>query len=206
MTWDMEAFRAIWRPEDEYMQEPGVEAHYRSKFDLVAQLQPQSICEIGVRAGYSAWCFRRAAPAAAYLGVDIDDGRWGGTEGLLTPAGEMIRAAAPRSFASDIHVTLGNSLDIPYLGGWHFWHVDGDHSLAGCLSDLLLARRGQARWILVDDFDYIPEVRLAVNAFKSRFASETYASAMPTGVMEFSARRIEDGGYRGQVLFTRLAP
>lgn len=194
MAFDPDAFRAIWRPEDPDGP-PSDEAvrYYQSKYDVVAELQPDSIMEIGVRAGYSGWCFTQAAPNAAYTGMDIDDGRWGGTAGFIKYAKELLGG----------RVHHGNSLDVPTMGGYEFWHVDGDHSMAGCMSDLLLARRCGAKWILIDDIDFCPDVRFAVAAFDQRFGTTHYEEAMPDPP-EFTMRRIDDGGYRGQVLLTRI--
>lgn len=195
MPFDPEAFRAIWHPADpDGPPSDAVLAYYRSKYDLVAGLQPDSICEIGVRAGYSGWCFTQAAPQAKYTGMDIDDGRWGGKAGFIEHAKRIL----------DGRVHHGNSLDVSTMGGYQFWHVDGDHSVVGCLSDLLLARRCAAKWILIDDVDFIPEVLMAVNMFAVRFGTEAYAEACPDAP-EFTMRAIDDGGYRGQVLFERIA-
>ena len=44
--------------------------YYEMKHAIVKRLRPESICEIGVRAGYSLYAFLSAAPAAEYLGID----------------------------------------------------------------------------------------------------------------------------------------
>ena len=53
-----------FRPTEEALQ------YYEVKHAIAKRLQPKSICEIGVRAGYSAYAFLSAAPAAEFLGID----------------------------------------------------------------------------------------------------------------------------------------
>ncbi len=52
--------------------------------------------------------------------------------------------------------------------GYDLAHVDGDHSFAGCLHDLELVECLGCPWILVDDIDYLPPVRHAVELFLGR--------------------------------------
>ena len=50
---------------------------YETKFALATLLQPKTIFEIGVRAGYSAFAFLHAIPAASYLGIDANGDQGG---------------------------------------------------------------------------------------------------------------------------------
>ena len=52
--------------------------HYLQKYNICKTQNPNSILEIGVRFGYSAYAFLSACPAAVYTGLDIPDGQHGG--------------------------------------------------------------------------------------------------------------------------------
>lgn len=163
--------------------------YYEIKHQIVARLQPKSICEIGVRAGYSAYTFLSAVPAAAYCGIDI------GTSGPM----DINEAASCCTHALGIlrefpgaFVLWRDSRELkqlPIHGNgrlpYEFVYVDADHSYAGCAHDLGLASQA-ARWILVDDFDVGPEVRAACRDF---------LLAHPEWVAEY----IPDG-FRGNLL------
>jgi len=159
--------------------------YYEIKHAIAHRLQPKSICEIGVRAGYSAYAFLSAVPTAEYLGIDQ------GTEGAADP----LEASAClinldkilQEFAS-AQVLWRNSRQLRHLpGAYEFVYVDADHTYPGCTHDLGLAQQ-TARWILVDDFDVGPEVRAACRDF---------LLANPLWMAEY----IPDG-FRGNLLLT----
>lgn len=52
-----------------------------------------------------------------------------------------------------------------WTGRYDLIHVDGDHSYDGALSDMLWAWERRPKTMLVDDYDYKPEVKRAVTAF-----------------------------------------
>jgi hypothetical protein len=134
------------------------------KHKVAGLLQPSSILEIGVRAGYSAAAFLSACPSAFYYGVDLNkDGAYGGTTGML----DYARAMLPRSFPSArLVIKEGDSRSLDsFLPSVDLAHIDGDHSFLGCLSDLYLVERSGAKWILLDDVFSHPEVRDAAAKF-----------------------------------------
>lgn len=69
---------------------PGWRQYYEAKFDLARVRQPKWICEIGVRAGYSAFMFLRACPDAFLLGIDNDSDSHGGVPGLFDHARTLL--------------------------------------------------------------------------------------------------------------------
>ena len=126
---------------------------------IAENIQPEVIIEIGVRCGYSALDFLSACPGATYYGFDNNAGQHGGAEGLKYHEWAV-------SLLEGYNATIYPDVDtqsideLPVKGD--FVHVDGDHSYEGCMHDIKLARKAGAKWILVDDFDYIKSVRQAV--------------------------------------------
>jgi predicted O-methyltransferase YrrM len=151
---------AMWMPADG----PPAESKrlgLAAKRDAVAHLRPRSICEIGVRAGYSAFAMLSAAPAARFVGIDSADPTYRNAVAAYRWAGAVVLAR----FAN-VTLVLGDSRDVEAIDPpVDLVHIDGDHSEAGCRADLELALRSGARWALVDDTIYIPAVRRAVEAF-----------------------------------------
>src|SRR5262245_7942394 len=74
-----------------------VRRQYLCKHDLALALQPRSILEVGVRAGYSAAAFLAAVPTAAYLGLDSGGDAHGGVPGFPLWARDMLRQRFPHA-------------------------------------------------------------------------------------------------------------
>ena len=138
--------------------------YYKIKYDICKRLAPKTIAEIGVRAGYSAWTFLQATPDAQYFGFDANNGTHGGQGGQTG----IFKKWAKRILA-DYQATLidcdtqkTQSLDIKDID---LFHVDGDHTVKGVQHDLDLASQtlSEAGYILVDDVDYITEVKHGVD-------------------------------------------
>jgi Methyltransferase domain len=159
----------LW-PDDPWLRiEPtgNIRACYRFKHTIGMLLQPSSILEIGVRAGYTAAAFLAACPQTTYYGVDADNGQHGGVPGAVAWARSMFARHFPgRSLRID--APLDTRQQAPAGSDYDLAHVDGDHSFAGCVRDLELAERLGCKWILVDDIDYLPPVRQAVELFIGR--------------------------------------
>lgn len=185
MTFDWPALEAAWMPDDPWQPDPETPRYYGVKYDIAYKLQPISILEIGVRAGYSALAFLMACPQAEYRGLDAYNGDWGGVDGSREHAAKILNR-----YRVWLQTVDTQTITDP-IPGYEFWHIDGDHSFRGTLRDLRLAGDSGARWILLDDYDFISDVQLAGNAFahqnKGRYTSEP----------------VTDGGYRGNLLLTR---
>jgi hypothetical protein len=154
--------------------------YYEIKHAIAARLQPVSICEIGVRAGYSAFAFLSAAPRAKFLGIDQ------GTHGVADiHEASSCATNARRILGEQAQFLWRNSRALralPLINGlypYEFVHVDADHTFAGCSHDLMLAR--DAQYILVDDFDVGPEVRAACREFLLGRPGQWRAEYIPDG-------------------------
>jgi hypothetical protein len=170
-----------WHPTDPYRPTEDFRRHYQVKHEVATRLRPQRIAEIGVRAGYSAFAFLSAVPQASYVGLDADRGEYGGVIGYVDHTRQSLRGfrvTLMRADTQQLHALPGR---------FDLVHVDGDHSRAGCLHDLGLAARA-ASHVLVDDYDFLPEVRRACHDFLAAHPSVT-------------AEYIDDG-LRGNLLLT----
>jgi hypothetical protein len=149
---------ALWHPEDPYRPDDAFRRHYQAKHDLAARLRPRRIAEIGVRAGYAAYAMLSAVPDASYVGFDADVAAHGGEPGFFDYAATVLRGF-------DVSLVRQDTRQLDALPGrYDLVHVDGDHSYEGCLHDLHLACRA-APHVLVDDYDFLPEVRRACDDF-----------------------------------------
>jgi predicted O-methyltransferase YrrM len=152
---------------------------YEVKFALARLLQPRSILEIGVRAGYSALAFLTACPEASYVGIDSNSDTHGGFHGALDHARELLapfQTVVLEMTSANYGEQLGAN---PDPSGFDLVHVDGDHSLDGCLADLRLADRLQPRTILVDDVLGIPEVQSACDRFLEETSGRWLSLVIP---------------------------
>jgi len=155
--------------------------YYRVKYDICREIRPVfRIAEIGVRAGYSAWAFLQAAPAARYQGYDSGGTRHGGFKGALDWAARILRPYDTQLFRIDtqrMNALPGLDADLVDL-----FHVDGDHSEAGTMHDLELAyhhTRPGGR-ILVDDITYIDGVKRAAAKFINKMVGRVTAEFRPS--------------------------
>ncbi len=139
--------------------------YYRVKFEIALQASPMSICEIGVRYGYSAHAFLSASPNAKFVGYDILAGTHGGVpEDTFEYVYPMLQEHFP-----DAKVTLchKDTRALDTLGGpYDFIHIDGNHTEAACRHDILLALKACCKGgtILVDDYNYIAGVTRAADS------------------------------------------
>lgn len=143
--------------------------YYATKAATAASVHPRRILEIGVRAGYSAAAFLHSAPTATYVGIDVNRKGHGGVPGMIDHAREVLPVTFPDA-AIEIHEMDSQAEStrdfLLALEKFDLIHIDGDHSIRGCLSDLRLARElvAPGKFILVDDLKMEP-VAQAVNKF-----------------------------------------
>lgn len=180
---DWPSFRAQWLPGDWLGDEPEADLRrcYTVKYELAKRFRPKTIGEIGVRAGYAALAFLLACPDAQYIGYDAENGMHGGEPGAVDWAKRIL---APYNAT----VRELNTQKIAALpdAAFDMLHVDGDHSVEGAYHDITLGM-AVSRVVVVDDVDFIPEVREAVTK---------YLEAHPTVRIEL----VGDGGYRGNAV------
>jgi len=115
-------------------------------YDIVKELAPKRIAEIGVRCGYSAWAMLQAAPEATFYGYDNYSYK---PRQICQCASEYLLEPY------DTEVMELDSQETKDLGirDIDLFHVDGDHSHAGAYNDLELAylTLSENGKILVDD-------------------------------------------------------
>lgn len=116
------------------------------KYTVAKILNPQFICEIGVRGGMSALSFLSACPNALFTG--IDNNRDAIEHGI-----DFDTVVRSHFRAMDVRADIINrdSQTMDRFEFSEFCHIDGDHTFAGVRHDVLAAWNSGARWILCDD-------------------------------------------------------
>ena len=135
--------------------------HYSNKYYATLKCNPYVIVEIGVRAGYGADAMLQAAKGAKYYGFDVSD-KWEDWARKI-----LGKYDVELDFACDTQKTDNLNVQADLV------HVDGDHSYDSTLHDLELAEKTGAKYILVDDYDYLTSVATATHKF---LASRDYAT------------------------------
>lgn len=183
-----QALRARWVEGDEYQPE-GTDGEdtrrcYATKAAIAHWLKPEIVGEIGVRAGYSMLAFYMGHPFLEYQGIDANEGGWGGIVGYTDHARALLDTL---SLTPDSTIQICDSQRMAELPmHCDLFHVDGDHTFAGALHDIVIALDSGSRFVVVDDYDYIESVKLAAD-----FAAQARG---------LSARYVSDGGYRGNLV------
>lgn len=183
---------AGWYPGDPFQPSDAARRYYEVKWNVARRLAPSSILEIGVRAGYSAFVFMRAAPqGACYLGMDNGLCDAEARREYIAHARKLLVGMDARLWIVDAG-SLRSFPSSPNGDAWDLVHVDGDHSRAGCLHDIRCAA-SIGRHILVDDYDTGEGIRRACSEFL-----ET------DGRGRWSSELLSDGGLAGNLLMTRV--
>jgi len=135
--------------------------YYKIKYDIIKEINPKSMVEIGVRAGYSAYFFCQAIPELKYYGYDAENNTHGGQGGPWLWWAEKILESFDTTILSIDTQTLFT------IKSADFYHIDGDHSVKGAQHDLDIcyANKNPKGTLLIDDYDYIPEVREGVDTW-----------------------------------------
>jgi predicted O-methyltransferase YrrM len=186
VMYDWPTLYAQWVPGDPYQPEPPTPLYYETKARIAAWIQPDSVLEIGVRAGYSALAFHMGHPFSQYVGIDADMGGWGGVQGYLREAEDRLARLGIEHRLVTGNTQLMTELPWPHHAPPYMVHIDGDHSYGGAMHDMLMALTLGARYLVVDDYDFIPAVRAACDHL--------------VGVRGLRAHYVGDGGYRGNLV------
>lgn len=156
---DLELLGSLVQPKDRGADWLSGSNYYLRYHELGEQFKPRVIGEIGVRFGYSSWCLAHGAGAQRVYGWDNQSYE----PGCLAVASRNLAAYSPVLSACDSQQTDALSCPEPI----DLFHVDGDHTEAGALHDLILASRlvRPGGVVLVDDTDHCPGVKVAVEGF-----------------------------------------
>lgn len=171
-------------------------AIHKAKYDLFRNLgiNVRKAAEIGVRGGNGARDMKMVWPNAFYHGFDAENGQAGGGPPVLTTyARSLLRRFWGDSSAISAPVDTqtipsGNSLPgSPY----DVIHVDGNHSQQGVQHDLdiALASLAPGGAIVVDDIDYIPDVKAGAEAWVRAHAAKVTCQYVKTLRGDFVIRR-----------------
>lgn len=184
-NWSWENVHRHWVPGDPYQPEKRTRDYYRLKHAAVMFTGARKIGEIGVRAGYSAAAMVSVPWNVQYVGFDNDAGHHGGVVGYF-PRAEAVLSHYPNAQGS-FHLADSQTLTELPGGPYDLVHVDGDHTYLGARHDIELCLDSGTKWVLVDDYDFLQDVRRAVDdVVRDRGLTEVYY--------------IGDKGYRGTVL------
>ena len=165
--WDWDKVKRHWLPFDPFRAtEPRgwqvLAEYYRTKYLIAEWVKPKSLCEIGVRAGYSTAAFLQCGTVETYMGIDIDENAEGGIKGYAKYVPAMLDHYPE---VKERELLIKDSQDLVSLPGDPFdlVHIDGDHTFAGAVHDIEMVIASGSKWILIDDIDFIPEVAKAAN-------------------------------------------
>lgn len=182
-----------WYPGDPFQAVDAIRQYYETKWRIAERLQPGSILEIGVRAGYSAFVFMRSVwpRGVRYLGIDNGLCDAEARREYLAHARKLLEGWDARLWIVDAG-SLRAFPDGPDGDSWKLIHVDGDHSYDGCLHDVRCAA-AVGRHILVDDYDTSEDIRRACATF------------LASDGARWRSEHIPDGGVAGNLLLTRIS-
>lgn len=113
--------------------------------EIYSIVQPKSIFEIGFNAGHSAFMSLEMLPEVKYRSVDIC------RHAYTIPNGELLteKYGVARFALQNVD---SKQVDPKSLVGYDLIFVDGDHSIKGLTSDIILCNDAKVPYILVDDY------------------------------------------------------
>jgi hypothetical protein len=162
-------FRKIVKPNDpclEMVNWASFVEGYRIKAKIAAFVAPQHVVELGVRAGYSAWAIMTACHAT-YIGYDAYNGQHGG--GTMRDRFKEWAEYILSSLSIQHTIIVQNTQHMKDLPSAEFYHIDADHTKSGVIHDidLCFSAAPVGACILIDDYDFIPDVRSGIDLWRS---------------------------------------
>jgi hypothetical protein len=168
---------ASWDPYRDYLVRYGPNLYF--KYELARMLNPQTIVEIGVRAGYSMWAMLLGCEAH-YYGID----NWAVVEGVPEESAEMQKKCFDHAGMLSYQLgryrvnfkvadTQAEDFQMPHA---QLYHVDGAHLPAACRTDIFHCMQAgdEKSMILVHDYN-APNIRSAtVDAARDHGLKLTY--------------------------------
>lgn len=140
--------------------------YYKIKYKICKEINPKVMAEIGVRAGYSSWTFLQSVPDAKLYCIDANNGTHGGNGGQDGTFKKWAKKILKSYDTEYIDCDTQKVSALP-IGNIDFFHVDGDHTVKGVQHDLDMAYNclSSNGVILIDDIDYIPEVKRGADSW-----------------------------------------
>jgi hypothetical protein len=187
----------IIHPDERKQATAGRLSHIVSKYLVAKRFSATRVVEVGVRYGYSAAGILLALPGAKYHGIDIVSGGKGahGGIGRGTDTFPYVREMLSRVTSAEICLEHLNSQVMPSFPKADFYHIDGDHTTHGALSDICkaFAACDPGGVVLVDDYDSHPPVRMACDMFcRQNAALISRAWRWPSWRGEFVIEKAQD--------------
>lgn len=135
-----------------------------AKYIIALRVAPETIVELGVRCGYSAWALLVGAPSAKYLGFDSYLLEHANVKGVPN-AQRLFKAHAEEILAAhSADITAVNTQDADFsVPRAELYHVDAAHSYVCAKRDIVncVEAGDEHSVIIVHDFLYLP-IREAV--------------------------------------------
>lgn len=158
LPWEVIAANDDWLKVNTY--EALRDRQYHHYYSLIREFKVDSVFEIGVRAGYSMYAMLAANPRLVYRGLEINH-----TETLEYKFLDHARELAKKFPEADVRIIEGDSLELERLPRrFDLIHVDGNHSYRACSHDMEVCAP-MTDLLVVDDYDYIDQVKRAVDDF-----------------------------------------
>jgi len=124
---------------------------------------PRSVFEIGALVGYFLITAIHAAPSIRRVGWCDNETHTPNSNGMALANIRAHAAAHDRPEPASWYV---NDRRLIRSAQCDLVQVDGAHSYQDCLLDLLIGLMMRPRWIMVDDYAVVPEVREATDHFR----------------------------------------
>ena len=134
------------------------------KYQIAHYLQPSSIVELGVRAGYSSWAMRIGCPTAKITGIDSfvsgNQGSYGHEE--------QLKANAERLFKQiDATLVCADTQTLEAFPKAELYHVDADHNVKSAYNDITFCLRANpGAVVIVHDANHRDVIGAALQALQ----------------------------------------